>query len=78
MTMKVALPDQIDTLRLLHDEATAEQRDQVAASLAASIYLLRWIEANQEAFRLAHKAINDPAVAAFRKAFPDAEIRGIR
>jgi len=63
---------------MLHAEATAEERPDVAASLESTIYLLRWIEAHNETFKLAHKAINDKAVKAVREAFPDAEISRIR
>lgn len=72
------IPDQIKILRMLHAEAVAEERGDVALSLGATIYLLRWIEANGETFKLAHKVVSDKAVREVCKAFPEAIISGIR
>lgn len=76
--MNQPIPSQISILKMLHAEASAEERSDVAKSLESTIYLLRWIEANGEVFKLAHKTINDKAVKAVRDTFPEAEIAGIR
>lgn len=76
--MNQTIPDQISILKMLHAEASAEERFDVAKSLEATIYLLRWIEANGDTFKLAHKVVSDKAVKAIQTAFPEATIAGIR
>lgn len=78
MTDRATIADQIKTLRQLHAEALAEERHDVAGVLSDTIYLLRWIEANDTTIKLAHAAVNDKAVKAVQAAFPEAKIAGLK
>ena len=71
------MPDQIAALRQVMAEAEAENLDDRVVCLDATIYLLRWLEANAETVRLAHQVASNKAVKAVTDTFHGAEITRI-